>query len=174
MTRHILTAFSTAALLGCSPPAPDAPPAPAGGANISLGAIETTSAGACFAQGAAETETVLEDVVVEVVPAIKDQNGVVTSPAVFRNVTRPKAVITKEGTRFETVCPPQLTQAFVATLQRALQTRGAYRGAINGEYDTATGLAVQRFQRDAGFDSPFLAVNTARRLGVLAIARDAL
>ena len=173
MTRtyaHILTVLAVAS---CTTTAVDpAPSTPSAAQVISLGAIDTTADGTCFATSAAETETVTEDVVVEVVPAVKDRNGVVTSPAVFRNVTRPRTMITREGTRFETVCPPVLTVTFVTTLQRALQSRAAYSGPVNGQYDTATGLAVQRFQRDSGIDSPYLSVSTARQLGVLAVARD--
>lgn len=170
MTHRLFTLVSCAALLGCAMPQA-APPDPASDL-ITLGAIETSADGVCFARNAAETRTVTEDVLIEVVPAVKDRNGVVTSPAVFRNVTRPQTIVTGEGARFETVCPPLLSEAFVTTLQRALRTRDAYSGDLNGHYDTATGLAVQRFQRDQGFDSPYLAVATARQLGILAVARD--
>jgi len=173
MTYRFLTLLSIAAMAGCVP-SQSPTPAPPPSQTLTLGAIETTSAGVCFATASAKTETRQENVVIEVVPAIKDRNGVVTSPAVFRNVTRPKTEIISEGERFETVCPPFLTVSFVTTLQRALRTRDAYNGAVNGQYDTATGLAVQRFQRTQGLDSPYLAVTTARQLGVLAVARDGL
>lgn len=173
MTHKFLTLCGFAILAGCAAPSDvsTAPPAQSDPTN-SLGAIETTADGMCFANSAAETETMMEDIVVEVVAETLDRNGVVTSPAVFRNVTRPKTIVVGEGIRFETVCPPVLTQSFVTTLQRALLTREAYSGAVNGQYDAATGIAVQRFQRAQGIDSPYLSVSTARQLGVLAIARE--
>lgn len=175
MRQHFLSFSSVAILIGCAAPVIESPSTdPQSDQIIAFGAIETTADGTCIAKGAAETTTVDESVVIEVVPATLDQNGVVTSPAVFRNVTRPKTVVVSEGTRFETVCPPALTQSFVTTLQRALQTRDAYSGAVNGQYDAATGIAVQRFQRAQGIDSPYLSVATARQLGVLAVARDSL
>jgi peptidoglycan hydrolase-like protein with peptidoglycan-binding domain len=60
----------------------------------------------------------------------------------------------------------------VSTLQRALLIRRAYDGAITGQYDAATSLAVQSYQRRSGTDSPLLATAIARDLGILAVPRS--
>jgi peptidoglycan hydrolase-like protein with peptidoglycan-binding domain len=59
----------------------------------------------------------------------------------------------------------------VSTLQRALLIRRAYDGPITGQYDAATSLAVQSYQRGTGIDSPLLGTTTARELGILAVPR---
>lgn len=175
MTFKYLTFVGFACLAACSPQTGTEQPARADTDDvIPLGAIETTTQGACFAMTAGATETVVVEDVIEVTPVVKDRNGVVISPPVFRNITRPSTNTVTNGERFETVCPPLLTSSFIATLQRAMITRRAYSGAVTGQYDTATGLAVQRFQRMQGIDSPYLAVSTARQLGVLAVERDSL
>ncbi|SEW22155.1 Putative peptidoglycan binding domain-containing protein [Cognatiyoonia koreensis] len=175
MTAKYISVLGVIALTACGPqPGVEQPTQSSADEVITLGAIETSTSGACFAKTAGPTETVVIEELLEVAPAVKDRNGVVVSPAVFRNVSRPATNTVGDGERFETVCPPALTPAFVATLQRAMITRRAYSGAVNGQYDTATGLAVQRFQREQGIDSPYLAVSTARQLGVLAVERDSL
>lgn len=175
MTSKTLSVLGLLVLAACDPQGGVEQPTRADvGEIIPLGAIQTSTNGACFATTAGPTETVVVQDVIEVAPVIKDRNGVILSPPVFRNVTRPATNTIGDGMQFETVCPPAFTTAFVATLQRAMITRGAYSGAVNGQYDVATGLAVQRYQREQGIDSPYLAVTTARQLGVLAVARDTL
>lgn len=173
MTHKYLIVLGAIALTACSPQSGLEQPDRANADEIiSLGAIETSTNGACFATAAGATQTVVIEDVIEVAPEIKDRNGVVISPAVYRNITRPATNTVGEGNRFETVCPPAFTTAFVATLQRAMITRRVYSGQVTGQYDTATGIAVQRFQRDQGIDSPYLAVSTARQLGILAVERE--
>ncbi|MFZ3582279.1 peptidoglycan-binding domain-containing protein [Loktanella sp. DJP18] len=158
------------ALAACAPQAipPASPPA---AIILSVGAIETDAAGRCFARTAAPTQTNIVEETIEVVPELRGPDGAVVNPAVFRTVTRPRTVVTGEGQRFETVCPPVYTEAFVATLQRSLLIRRAYDGPITGQFDDATRLAVQQFQRADSIDSPLLAVRTARALGILAVTR---
>ena len=140
-------------------------------ASIDLGGIRTDAQGRCFASQDGPTETRIVSELVEVVPEVRDANGVVVSAAIFRNQTRPRTVRSGEGATFETVCPQVYTLDFVATLQRALTVRQAYAGRVTGEYDAATSLAVQRFQRARGIDSPLLSVDVARELGVFAVGR---
>lgn len=157
------------AMTACTPQSPaTTAPAPI---VLSLGEIDTDAAGRCFAYAAAPTQTNIVSELIQVVPEDRATDGTVRNPAVFRTVTRPKTVTTGQGQRFETVCPPIYTEAFVASLQRALLIRRAYAGPISGQYDAPTNLAVQSFQRDAGIDSPLLAVETARTLGILAVTR---
>lgn len=71
-----------------------------------------------------------------------------------------------EETAFRVPCPETVNSAFVASLQRALQVRDYYAGPITGRPDAATRSAVHAFQRDNGFDSPILTLDTAQRLGL--------
>ena len=166
---RILAVFVVAGCGQTPAPAPVVPPS--GEPVISLGEIETTASGQCFARMAGTTETQIVTDLIEVQPAIKDRNGVVVTPAIFRNVTGPKTVEVGQGPRFETVCPQRYTPDFVATLQRALIVRRAYRGEVTGLMDEDTSLALQQFQRDRGIDSPLLAVGVARDLGIVAVPR---
>ena len=168
MTRRVL--LLTVLLAACQTVPPES--GPSGGAVISQGQIETDASGRCYARTERPTETVVVEDLVEVVPEIRDRNGVVTSPAVFRSVTRPQIKSVGDGLRFETVCPQRLTAEVVLTLQRALIVRRAYDGPVNGLYDSGTRAAVQAVQRPAGIDSPLLSVDLARALGVVAVPRE--
>ncbi len=139
---------------------------------LTLGEIETDAAGRCFALTAPQTRTEIVTDLIEVVPAVRDEGGGVTTPAILRKVTRPTVVTAGPGTRLETVCPPIYTESFVASLQRALVIRRAYVGPISGVYDPLTRAAVRDFQRGSGVDSPLLAVDTARTLGIFAVPRS--
>jgi hypothetical protein len=140
-----------------------------------LGAeIETDAEGRCFGRDVApaviETITATE----EVTPAILGPDGSILSPATYRTVTRQEITRERGEVAFETICPPAYTVEFVSTLQRALATRGLYRGPINGVMDTATGRAVQDFQRAEGPDSPLLSIRAARSLGIVALSQEEL
>ncbi|MCL1628069.1 peptidoglycan-binding protein [Roseibaca sp. V10] len=71
-----------------------------------------------------------------------------------------------EETAFRVPCPETVNSVFVASLQRALHVRDYYAGPITGQPDAATRDAVRAFQRDNGFDSPILTLETAQRLGL--------
>ncbi|MFC6759366.1 peptidoglycan-binding domain-containing protein [Sulfitobacter porphyrae] len=60
----------------------------------------------------------------------------------------------------------------MASLQRALSARGLYAQQITGTLDDATRAAVQRYQKPTGPDSGVLSLETARSLGLIAVARD--
>ena len=72
---------------------------------------------------------------------------------------------------FEIPCPPAFTVEFVSTLQRALQARGQYSGAVSGNMDDATRRAVLAVQTAAGLPSDVLSIETARDLGIVAVPR---
>ncbi len=135
---------------------------------VSLGEIETDALGRCYTMTAGPTQTNIVEELIEVAPEARAQDGTLVNPAVYRTITRPQTVTVGAGTRFETVCPPVYTAAFVSTLQRALLIRRAYDGQITGQYDETTSLAVQNFQRSDGLDSPLLGIKTARGLGIVA------
>lgn len=74
-----------------------------------------------------------------------------------------------EEVAFRVPCPEQMTPTLISTLQRALQARGYFSSAITGQPDSATRAAVQAFQRDNGFNSPILTLETAQHLGLVPI-----
>lgn len=137
-------------------------------------AIEYDVAGNCYGRDVtpAVIETVTEHVMVQ--PAMVTTDGTVTSQAVFRTVTRQAILRERREVVFETVCPQALTQEFVASLQRALRTRGTYNGQINGVMDSATQKAIQTYQRQEGYDSSLLDIRTARDFGLVAISTEDL
>jgi hypothetical protein len=152
-----------------------APDVPSGSVPAFLGAeIETDAEGRCF--GRDITPAVIETVRISEVdqPAVTGPDGAVISPASYRTVTRQQITRERSEVAFETVCPPVYTAEFVSTLQRALATRGYYTGPITGMMDTATGRAVQDFQRQGGPDSPLLSIETARTMGLVALSQEQL
>lgn len=136
--------------------------------------IEYDADGHCYGRDItpAIIETVTEQVMVQA--PIISTGGEVLSPAVFRTVTRQQIVRERSEVLFETICPPDLTPEFVASLQRALKIRGFYPGPISARMDLTTLLAIQRFQRQNGHDSTLLDIRTARELGLVAISQEAL
>jgi hypothetical protein len=147
---------------------PDSLPAIAGAE------IETDAEGRCFGRDIAPAviETVTSSEVDR--PAVIGPDGTVISPASYQTVTRQQITRERNEVSFETICPPAYTPEFVSTLQRALAARGFYMGPINGLMDTATGRAVQDFQRQDGPDSPLLAIETARTFGIVALSQEQL
>ena len=76
---------------------------------------------------------------------------------------------TLEEVAFRVPCPEQITPRFISSLQRALAVRGYFTGEVTGQIGPATREAVQSFQRDHGFNSPILSLDTAQRLGLAPI-----
>lgn len=112
-------------------------------------------------------ETVREQV--EVTPAKVNPDGTIASLPVYRTEEKQRIVKQRQDTWFETLCDEQLTEEFVASLQRALQARGQYRGIISGVLDEQTMGAVRAYQRNnGGPDSGVLTLSTARELGLIA------
>jgi hypothetical protein len=135
-------------------------------ANITVGPD-----GRCFATQVIAPpvmQTVTEQV--QIVPAQLDASGAVTSPPVFRNQQVERIATPAQEQSFETLCPPAFTAEFSSSLQRALLARDAYLGAVTGTYDEATGAAVQLYQSPTGPNSPILAVQTARDLGLVSLS----
>ena len=162
-------------LLAACGPAQNAPAlTSSGAASPGLAAIETDEAGRCI--GRAITPAVIETVTAQelAAPAVPGPDGAVLEPARYRSVIRQQIVRDRQQVQFETLCPPEFTVEFVATLQRALTARGFYLGPITGVLDTATGRAVQDFQRGFGPDSPLLSIAAARVLGIVALSAEQL
>lgn len=115
------------------------------------------------------TETVSQDVLVQAEQ--KDADGTVTSPSVWRNETTTKVLTPRKILNFETPCANLLTEEFLASLQRALQARDVYEGAITSTLDYPTRNAIRSFQKQSGLNSAFLSLESARALGLSEIPR---
>ena len=129
------------------------------------------SAGTCWGKipTPAVIETVSEQVLVS--PGKTNPDGTIATLPVYRTEQRQQIVTPRTDRWFEIPCPPDFTVEFVSTLQRALQARGLYDGAINGNLDAATRRAVLAVQTQAGLPSDVLSIATARELGIVAVAR---
>lgn len=97
----------------------------------------------------------------------------VQSAAVYDTQTQQKIITPRADFWFEVPCPAQMDQGFIATLQRALKSRGLFRGAVTGMMDQRTQKAVRWYQKQHGLDSTTLSLAAARQLGIVAYARDA-
>ena len=105
-------------------------------------------------------------------PAQVSTDGRIQQPAVYKKEDVQEIVQQSEETWYETVCPNLMTDDFVASLQRALSLRGAYRGKVSGLMDDKTRRAISKFQQGS-FQSGNLTVASARTLGLIAIPRPA-
>ncbi|WP_367581112.1 hypothetical protein [Sulfitobacter pontiacus] len=82
---------------------------------------------------------------VQVQPAQISSTGEIQSLPIYRTETRQKIVSPRVDNWFETPCISALTPDVIATLQRALEARGFYGGAINSgarRRDTAGNAGV--------------------------------
>ena len=118
----------------------------------------------------AELETITHQSQLQ--PAEIRTNGSVSAPAVYKTETSQRIVKERRELWFETPCAPQLTAAFVETLQRALKARGHYRGSISGYIDPRTRSAIRSYQAPQGLDSSILSLAAARKLGLIAYEND--
>ncbi|QGX97690.1 peptidoglycan-binding protein [Roseovarius faecimaris] len=127
--------------------------------------------GNCWARDStpAVLETVTEQIIVE--PELRDASGWVIRPAVYRTETRQEIVQERKDTVFQVPCPDEMTPELIASLQRALQARGLYRGPVSGVMDAPTRTAIRRYQKPLGLDSGILSLATARVLGLVALDR---
>lgn len=133
---------------------------------------EDAPEGTCW--GRDQTPAVVETVTVQVVvsPEVRDDNGTLISPPVYRTETKQRIISDRDDVWFEAPCRDVFTPEFVGTLQRALKLRGFYAGPITGVIDPVTENAIRIFQKDQGLNSPFLSMIAARKLGIIAYSRD--
>lgn len=117
-------------------------------------------------------QTVTDQVLVQ--PAEVRADGSVTAPAIYRTETRQDIVRQRVETWFETPCADVMTPDFIASLQRALAARNLYSGPVDGAMTARTRAAVRAWQAPEGLDSGILSLAAARRLGLVAVARDAI
>lgn len=106
-------------------------------------------------------------------PAQISSDGRVQSAPIYKTEAQQIVIEPRRENWFETPCPAALTPDFVASLQRALEARGYYRGPVTGEMDARTSAAIRRYQQSEGFDSPSLTVAAARKLGLVAVVSGA-
>jgi Putative peptidoglycan binding domain len=163
------------ALLVASACQPAAVAAPALRDDLSAGLIRLDGTrppdgppGACWDRDILPTviETVTEQVQVQ--PELRNPDGTIRRPAIFRTETSQQIVQERGQVWFRAPCIAQQTIDFIATLQRALKARGFYLLPLTGAYDPATAEAVRRYQASRGFDSPRLTLAAARELGIVA------
>lgn len=162
------------ALAACVPPPDDTPtrfaftaleaarvPAPAG-----------ATPGSCWARDV--TPAVIETRTAQVreQPAILNPDGSLLAPAIYATETRQDIVVPRKEYVFETLCAKDIGPEIFSSLQRALAARDLYDGPISGEINLATEAALRRFQRSQGLETALLTIETARQLGLVAVARD--
>lgn len=164
-------AFTVLVSLGaCNAPSQDAEVPEPGVREATTKGPAGAAPGSCWGRtvSPAVIETVTEQVQVQ--PAQISSTGEIQSLPIYRTETRQKIVSPRVDNWFETPCTSALTPDVIATLQRALEARGFYGGAINSELDDATRRAMRAYQISSGGpDSPVLALATARSLGVIAV-----
>ncbi len=127
--------------------------------------------GACYGHevSPATVETVTQHILTR--PASHRANGTVLRPALYRSETVQRIVVPRQDIWFKTPCRHDRVDDFVASVQRALKVRGLYHGRISGVYDTRTRRAIRRFQQPLGLDSATLSLDSARKLGLVAVER---
>lgn len=114
-------------------------------------------------------ETVTEQIMLQ--PAEVTTDGRVINPAIYKTETRQAIVKERRETWFEVPCEAALTPEFIASVQRALEARGLYRGRITGQMDSRTRSAIRAYQKPQGLDSGILSLAAARKLGLVAVER---
>ncbi len=125
--------------------------------------------GACY--GKDVTPAVIEQVTEQVLiaePVIGPQGNII-SPAEYEDHSSNRVVSGRKVIYFETPCPPRWTPSFIASVQRALQARGIYSGAITETLDQPTRRAIRAFQLQRGLNSSILSTESARALGLVEV-----
>lgn len=112
----------------------------------------------------ATIQTTTEKFLIE--PEVRDADGTVTKPAVYRVETRQEITQKRDEIWFETPCSESIGPDFILNLQRALAVRGYYAGPIHGAMDSATRQAVRKYQRAQGLNSTIVSLEAAQQLGL--------
>lgn len=156
--KTFVTAVMAASLLGaCAPNVYELIPEEVTSRNV---APPGAAPGTCWGRDAtpAVIETVTEQVILEEAE----------SP-VYQTETSQQIVTPREDTWFETPCDDVMTPDFTASVQRALQARGHYRGPITGRMDGRTQAAIRAYQKPQGLDSGLLSLAAARQMGLMQV-----
>ena len=136
------------------------------------GAPPNARPGSCWGRDVtpAVVETVSEQIMVQPPEVLAD--GTVIAPGIFRTETQQRIVQERRELWFETPCAEVWTEDFTASVQRALKVRGLFFGTVTGQQDARTRAAIRRYQSAGGLNSAILSMESARRLGLVAVARD--
>lgn len=86
---------------------------------------------------------------------------------IYQTETQQSIVQEREEVWFEVPCQNIMDREFIASVQRGLQARGFYNGAITGVLDARTAKAIRLFQVPLGIDSQVLSILGAQRLGLV-------
>lgn len=121
------------------------------------------------------TPAVYENVMgqVQVVQAEIAPDGTVLRPPIYRRAPVPRLVRPRSQMTFEAPCAVQTSPDFAASVQRALAARGYFSGNVTGVFDAPTTAAIRAYQLERGLDSGKISLETARALGLVAVAREA-
>ncbi|MEL7132119.1 MAG: peptidoglycan-binding domain-containing protein [Pseudomonadota bacterium] len=139
---------------------------------ISLAAAPPGAApGTCW--GKTVTPAVVETVTrkIQLQPAQISSDGRVQAPPIYKSETSQQVVTPRRESWYEIICDADVTPEFIASVQRALEARGFYRGPITGEIDAGTRAAIGRYQKSEGLESNALSIAAARKLGLVAVER---
>jgi len=115
----------------------------------------------------AVVETVSHKVLLQ--PAQISSDGRIQAPPIYKTEEMQHVVQPRQEDWFQVPCAAQMTPDFIASVQRALEARGYYRGPISAQMDMRTRAAVRRYQQAQGFDSAVLSTAAARKLGLIAV-----
>ena len=110
---------------------------------------------------------------VQLQPAQISSDGRVQAPPIYKSETRQEVVQPRRESWYEIICDADVTPDFIASVQRALEARGFYRGPITGEMDMRTRAAIGRYQASEGLESKALSIAAARKLGLIAVSNPA-
>ncbi len=128
--------------------------------------------GSCYVRDTTPATVEMANQQVQVTPPIYDATGTIVQPATYRTEVRQNIVQSRRQIWFETPCFADLTPDFIASLQRALIARGLLDGAPSGTLDNPTRAAIRAFQANTGPNSGELSMDSARRLGLVAVPRE--
>ncbi len=137
--------------------------------------IEVDHYGRCYGHDVTPALTNVETSHTQLSDTLTGPNGEVIANPTYQTVTNQQILRERREVLFETVCPENMSVDFIASLQRALATRGYYQARITGQMDAHTESAVRLYQRQqTNIDSPLLAIQTARILGLVALTPEDL
>ncbi|MEM8654870.1 MAG: peptidoglycan-binding domain-containing protein [Pseudomonadota bacterium] len=108
---------------------------------------------------------------VQLQPAQISSDGRVQAPPIYKSETSQVVVQPRRESWYEILCEADVTPDFIASVQRALEARGFYRGPITGTLDPRTRAAIGRYQYAEGLESKALSIAAARKLGLIAVPR---
>jgi len=102
-------------------------------------------------------------------PEKRNAAGQLVSPVQYETTRTQTITKARSITKFDAVCPEDLTPEFIASLQRAFKARGLFSSTITGSMDTSTRRAILNFQSVRGVKSATVMKATAQELGLVVV-----